>query len=116
MNLLCNLPCKGVQDVIASSQVPANLAQLQALELRSEAAAAKRNLHDNDETASDDIKVVIPFGVSVHFSEKQNLKKVRSFYEDSCVNLVSFKIVVLSIQIKTKSTTKNEITATGFLK
>ena len=59
MNLLCNLPCKGVQDVIASSQVPANLAQLQALELRSEAAAAKRNLHDNDETASDDIKVVI---------------------------------------------------------
>ena len=39
--------------------MPANLAQLQALELRSEAAAAKRNLHDNDETASDDIKVVI---------------------------------------------------------
>ena len=53
-----NLPYKGVQDVIASSQVPANLAQLQALELRSEAAAAKRNLHDNDETASEDIKVV----------------------------------------------------------
>ena len=38
--------------------MPATLAQLQALELRSEAAAAKRNLHDNDETASEDIKVV----------------------------------------------------------
>ena len=31
--------------------------------------------------------------------------KVCSFQEDSCANLVSFKIVVHSIQIKTKSTT-----------
>ena len=31
--------------------------------------------------------------------------KVRSFLEESWANLVSFKIVVLSIQIKTKSTT-----------
>ena len=31
--------------------------------------------------------------------------KVRSFEEDSYTNLVSFKIVVLSIQIKTKNTT-----------
>ena len=69
---LCNLPCKGVQDVIASSQVPANLAQLQALELRSEAAAAKRNLHDNDETASDDIKVVILLEFQSIAQKKQN--------------------------------------------
>ena len=46
-----------MKNVIASSQVPANLAQLKALELRSE-AAARRNHHDNDETASEDIKVV----------------------------------------------------------
>ena len=41
----------------------------------------------------------------VIFSIMKNFGKVHSFYEDSCANLVSFKIVVLSIQIKTKSTT-----------
>ena len=45
-----------MNNVIASSQVPANLAQLQALELRSEAAAARRIHQNNDETASEDIQ------------------------------------------------------------
>ena len=33
---------------------------------------------------------------------RQSFPKVHSFEEDSCANFVSFKIVVLSIQIKTK--------------
>ena len=49
----------------------------------------------------------------VIFSIMKNFGKVHSFYEDSCANLVSFKIVVLSIQIKTK---RNEIHSTVFLK
>ena len=52
--------------------MPANLAQLQALELRSEAAAAKRNLHDDDETASDDIQVVILLEFQFIVQKKQN--------------------------------------------
>ena len=64
--------------------------------------------------------ILNPLGVSFYFMvllclgpdfsfksilARYEMAKVRSFQLESCANLVSFKIVVLSIQIKTKNTT-----------